>query len=58
MNGQLCKLTGRMKEWEELTKDDQNYIAGLIADMLVEDYLDPPAIVPLLSQGSLSSSEG
>ena len=41
-NGQVYELRGRMKEWDDLTKWEQNHPVELFAKILVDDYLHPP----------------
>jgi hypothetical protein len=41
-NGQVWEFRGRMKEWEDLTKWEQDDLVKLFAKVLVDDYLHPP----------------
>lgn len=40
-NGQLVSLSGRVKEWEDLSEYERKEITELLAKMLLEDYLHP-----------------
>lgn len=56
-HGQVCELRGRMKEWEDLTKWEQDHLVELFAKILVDDYQHRPPSCRFCLKGQLSVAE-
>jgi hypothetical protein len=49
-NGEVVMLTGRTKEWGDLSEYERKEIAEILAKLLVEGYLHPHLFVASVSE--------